>query len=697
MAILEKIRVQLGVFVSVVIALALLSFLIDPTSLQNVMSSISSKYSVGEVNGKSVSYNEFNSKVEELEQINQIMTGQASRTEQQHEQVRNAAWQSFLDKFLFQKTAEAAGLNVGTAELVDLTSGDMVSPLMAQNPMFMDENGVFSKEAVAEFAGQVKIDQTGNLKAYWDYLQNAVFMQQYYTKYGALFTQSSYMNPLMLTKSIEENNNTSDIEFIMVPFGYVQDSTITVSDKEIVKYYKQHKHLYKQQASREIEYVVFEVVPSEEDIQEATVQANALHDEFIETDNDRSFLLRNSDRQFSEYYYKTGELNTINTDINNFVFGDSKQNVSPLFTKNNVFYSAKVLDTKMIPDSVYVRHILLQGDDEEKADSLLTVLKKKGSNFALLAAQYSADQQTALGNQGELGWMTQTYMVPGMEAVMTAKVGVPFIMDTQYGRHIVEVTQASEPLLKKQVAIFERAILPSRATYNDFYSRANEFAVAADGKYETYKAAAAEMGLYSHPVNRVLENTSRYGTIDNAREVTRWVFDAKKGKASSVITVNNNYFFIAAVKEVHKEGTATVQEMASNIRNILYSEKAGEKKCAEVSEKVAGLGSMQAIADALDASVSTQENVTFSSLTSQSLDPKLVGAVSVAEPGVISKPLIGSIGVYVYRVTAHDTGAFYTEDDAKTNEAQKAQYNLQTLMNVMADDANVIDHRAKFF
>ncbi len=697
MAILEKIRVQLGVFVSIVIALALLSFLIDPTSLQNVMSSISSKYNVGEINGKAISYNEFNAQVEEYEQINQIMTGQSSRTDQQHEQIRNAAWQSFLDKYLFLKNAQAAGINVGTAELLDLTSGDMVSPLFAQNPLFLDENGNFSRENLAEFAAQAKIDQTGNVRTYWDYLQNAAFMQQYYSKYGSLFTQSAYINPLMLTKSIEENNNTSDIEFVMVPFGNAQDSTITVTDKEISKYYKEHKHLYKQQASREMEYVVFEVVPSAEDIEAATVQANALHDEFIETDNLKSFLLKNSDRQYSEYYYKNNELNTINTDINKFVFGDGKQEVSPLYTRNNVFYAVRVLDSKMVPDSVYVRHILLQGDDEEKADSLLTVLKRKGSNFALVAAQYSADQQSALGNQGELGWMTQTYMVPGMEAVMTAKVGVPFIMETQYGKHIVEVTQTSEPLLKKQVAIFERAILPSKATYNDYYSRANELAVAADGKYENYKAAVAEKGLYSHPVNRLLEGTSRFGTIDNAREVTRWAFDAKEGKASSVITVNNNYFFVAALKKIHKEGTATVEEMAPSIRNVLYSKKAGEKKCAEVAEKVAGLGSMQAVADALDATVSTQENITFSSLTSQSLDPKLVGAVSASEPGVISKPFIGSIGVYVYRVTAHDTGAFYTEDDAKVAEVQKAQYNLQTLMNVMADDAKVVDHRTKFF
>ncbi len=696
MAILEKIRVKLGVFVSVVIALALLSFLIDPQSLQNVLSSMSSKYDVGEINGKSVSYNDFNAKVEELTLINQMISGSTTQNEQQQEAIRNAAWQSMVDRYLFLKNAKAAGINVGSAELLDLTSGDMVSPIIYQNPAFLDENGNFSQENLVNFVKQAEYDQTGNIKTYWDYIQNMVYTQQFYSKYGSLFTSSAYTNPLMMTKTIEESNNTADLEFVMVPFGYDNDTTITVTDNEIKKYYKEHRHLYKQKASRDIEYVVFEVVPSDDDIQEATIQADALHDEFIETDNVKSFLLRNSDRQYSEYYYKAGELNTISTDINDYVFNGKNSEVSPLFRKDNVFYAAKVMDTQMVPDSVYVRHILLQGDDEQLADSLLTVLKK-GGNFSMLALQYSADQNTSVPERGDIGWMTQTYMIPGMESVMTAKVGTPFIMDTQYGRHIVEVTKRTTPVEKKQVAIFERAILPSKATYNDYYSKANALAVAADGKWESYKAAVAEQGLYSHPVNNMLESSSRLGAIDNTKEVTRWVFDAKKGKASSIITVNNNYFFIVGLKDVHKAGYATVQETAPTIRTILYGEKAGAKKCEEVAGTIEGLGSMQAIADALNTTVSKSDNIAFNSLTSQGLDPKLIGAVSASEAGVISKPLVGSVGVYVYRVTANDTGAFFTEDDARTNETQKNQYNSQILMNVMMDDAGVVDNRAHFF
>ena len=304
MAVLEKIRVKFGVFITVVIALALLSFIIDPNTLQSVSDSMSSKYDVGEINGKSISYQDFQNDIEEFTTINEIISGGAVQSEQQQEMIRNAAWQSLVDRYLFIKNARAAGIEVGEAEMLNLTTGDMVSPIIAQNPVFCDENGNFSKERLVSFVQNMHDDETGNLKIYWDYIQNTIYTQQYYAKYGSLFTQSNFTNPLMMTNKIEDNNNTTDVEFVMVPFGYAQDTTIVVSDSEIKKYYKSHKDFYKQAASRDIEYVVFEVEPSEADVTAATVEVNGLHDEFAETDNMKSFLLRNSERQLSDRYYK---------------------------------------------------------------------------------------------------------------------------------------------------------------------------------------------------------------------------------------------------------------------------------------------------------------------------------------------------------------------------------------------------------
>ena len=697
MAVLEKIRVKLGIFITVVIALALLSFIIDPSTLQSVSATMSSKYDVGEINGKTVSYNEFQKDVEYYTSINEMMTGTTASTEQQQVAIRNQAWQELINKFLFLKNAKAAGISVSESEMLALTTGDMVSPMIAQNPAFMDESGNFSKERLVQFVQQAGSDQSGSLKSYWNYLQNTIYTQQYYAKYGSLFTQSDFTNPLMLANEVEDNNNTTDVEFVMVPYGFATDSTIVVSDSEIKAYYDSHKKFYKQPASRDIEYVVIEVKPSDEDIAATNKMVTDVYDEFATTDNMKNFLLKNSDRQLSTYYYKRGELNTISPDINDFVFNDGK-GASKVFTKNNTFYVARVLDTKMIPDSVYVRHILLQGDQESLADSLVDVLKRGKESFSNLAALYSADQNTATPERGDIGWMTQTYMIPGFESVMTAKLNTIFTLDTQYGKHIVEVTDRTEPIEKKQVAILERETLASKETFNDYYAKANAVAAKSEGKYENFKKAVEEEGLYAHPMNRMLESSDRLGAIDDTKEVTRWVFEQKKpGKVSNIITVNNNYFFVVALTGIHKEGYASVSEVSSSIKSILYAEKRGEKVASEVAEKIKGLGSMETIASALETSVSTKEGITFASMTSQGLDPKFIGAVSVAEPGKISAPLAGNIGVYVYKVTAHDTGAFFTEDDAKARDAQMSQYSLQMLLPVMIQDADVTDNRARFY
>ena len=239
--------------------------------------------------------------------------------------------------------------------------------------------------------------------------------------------------------------------------------------------------------------------------------------------------------------------------------------------------------------------------------------------------------------------------------------------------------------------------MASKETVNGFYSKANTFATKTAGKYENFQKALEEEGVYAHPVNKMLEGTNRLGAIDNTREVTRWAFDAKVGDASNIITVDNNYFIIAALKNIHKEGYSPVEEVSTAISNILYNQKIGEKKAAEVAEKIEGLTDMEAIAAALETTVSTKDGVAFASMGAQGLDPKFIGAASVAEEGKLYGPLAGSIGVYVYKVTGRDTGAFFTEDDAKARDAQMTQYSTQMLVPTMMDDAEVKDNRARFY
>jgi len=160
--------------------------------------------------------------------------------------------------------------------------------------------------------------------------------------------------------------------------------------------------------------------------------------------------------------------------------------------------------------------------------------------------------------------------------------------------------------------------------------------------------------------------------------------------------VDNNYFFVAAVKGAHKEGYATVEEAAETIRTALYYERYSQKRQEDMAAKVQGLNTLEEVADKLDLHVNSLTDVTFSTNSAATTEPSFVGAVAAAKENALSGPVAGTMGTYMFRVNGRDTGSFYTEDDARQAQERINNYNLQMLLSLMMDD-NVKDNRARFY
>lgn len=654
MAVLETIRVKFGIVISVLIAVALLSFIIDPSTLQSVSNSMSSKYDVGEIDGKSISYADFQAEVEKFTTLSE-MNGNPVQGEEALAMVRQQAWKQFIDNYLFIPSAKAAGFNVGEEEMFQLMSGEMMSNVLMQ--VFQ---GNLNKDLLVQLEAEVAADETGRMQMFWDNLLDAVNKDQFYTKYQSLFAMSSFTNDLMLADQVKGNNNTFDVEFVMLPYGFAKDSTIVVSDKEIKAYYDAHKDMYKQNASRDIEYVVFEIVPSADDIAAANNAVANSYEAFAQTENMKSFLLSYSDRQYDNHWYKAGELNSVSKNINDYVFGKDAT-VSEIFENGTTFQAVRVMESTMVPDSVYVKYVASNVEDVDAA-----------------LAEATAE------------WIPQ---IPGFEALMTADKNAQMTINGM----VFQVLDKTAPVAKKRVAILEKTAQPSDATRSSFYAKANTLATKSAGKYEKFQTAVQEEGLYAHPFNKMPEGANRLGSVEHTKEVTRWAFDAKVGEVSNIISIDNKYYVIAALKGVHKEGYTPVAEVATRIESVLYQEKLAEKKAAEVAEKIQGMTELEAVAEALGTTVSSKEDVTFASFTSSGLDNKFIGAASVAEEGVLNGPVKGNTGVYVYKVTGRSEGAFFTEDDAKNRDMQMNYSALRMLLPVMMDAADVKDNTARFY
>ncbi len=654
MAVLETIRVKFGIVITALIAVALLSFIIDPSTLQSVSASMSDKYDVGEIDGKSISYTDFQAKVEEITSISE-MNGNPVQGDEALAMVRQQAWQEFVNEYLFIPSAKAAGFNVGEEEMYQMLSGELVSNVLMQ--MFQ---GNLTKEVLIQIESDVEADETGRMRLFWDNLLSTVQTEQFYNKYQSLFSKSSFNNALALAEQVKDNNNTFDVEFVMVPYGFANDTTIVVSEAEIKNYYKAHKDEYKQKASRDIEYIVVDIIPSADDVAATNNTFAAAYEEFKTTANMKSFLLSKSDRTYDNRWYKDGELNSVSKNVNDYVFSKNAT-VSEIFQNGNTFQAVKVLETAMVPDSVYVKFV-----------------------------QAGIENEAAALAEAEPMWITQT---TGFEDLMTAKKGETLTVNGM----VFNIIDRTAPVAKKKVAVLEKTAQPSDATRSAAYAKANSVASKAAGKYEGFKKAVEEDGLYAHPYNKMLESANRLGSVNNTKEVTRWAFEAKDGSVSNIISIDNKYYVVAALNGVHKEGYAPLAEVASRIRPILYQEKLAEKKAAEVAQKIEGLTDLNAIAEALGTTVSSKDGVTFASFTSTGLDNKFIGAASVAEEGVVNGPLKGNNGVYVYNVTGRSEGAFFTEDDAANRDMQMSYSSLRMLLPVMMDAAGVKDNTARFY
>jgi len=685
MAVLEKIRVKFGILITVLVALALLSFILDPQTLRSAAERFSADNKVGSMNGKSISYREF---YEELNNYTEIakMMGQNANSEEEQAELREAAWQSIFDNEVFIPKATSAGLSVGEAEMLDLTQGSNISPVLMQQGTFTDRSGNFSREAMVDFVQSIDSDESGNAARYWSFLEESIYRNQLYTKYSSLIQNSDFQTELEKRRSMAESNVTADVDYVFSPISFGTDSTLTVSNAEINAFYKEHKEDFKQPANRDIEYVLWEVVPSAQDFADTKEEFEALYEEFAKADNLKAFVTLNSDSKWNPYYFSEDQL-AVTPEFQETAFHQPVGTVSPIVEEDNAYAAMRVASVRNMADSARVFYKVFSLSDEDKADAFVAEQNRKVDS-----AQFS-----------KMGWLTQDrLMASGLmdfDPVFDAQQKVIKVKSVNnQAIFALYVPEKTKPHKKVQIATLVKNVLPSDDTYRDYQMKAVEFADACDGKYANFQKIAREQDLPVVPINNMLQTNRRIGPAENAREVVYWVFDkkTKAGDVSDLKIVDNKYYFVTAVTKARKEGYADIKEVAPDIRTVLLGRKAVDKKLSEVTADIAGLTTLEQVADKLGTTISHYPGLSFGSTQYSQNDPAFVGAASVADEGTL-QAVKGNVGVYVFEVGNRSTGNFFTEADAATQQARSASYHTSILHDVITNEAEIKDNRARFF
>ncbi len=706
MAALQTIRDRGGLLISIVIGLALAAFIIGDALSSGSSVFNSERNQAGEIAGESVSIMDYQNMVNQQEELIKAMNGLSALNEEQQTMLRNNIWQQLVMTKLMDAEYEEIGLGVSSEELYDIMLGDNMSPSIRQ--LFADPTtGTVDKERARTIVSQILESPDQGQKAYWLNMEKEIGENRKLTKYHDLVGKALFITDEQATENAAGNISKADISYIVKNYNTIDDSTISISNKEIETYYQENQARFQQEESRRIAYVNFDIDPSGEDYAETEKAVAELVDEFAASDEPMEFVNLTSDRKADLAYYKKSELG--NDSVANYLFAHKNRVYGP-YLENNAYKISRVGSVKMLPDSVRARHILIAPQNNNYAqakavaDSLANLLKK-GANFEQLARANSTDQNSAV-NGGDLGWFNQRTMVqPFSDTVFFAKRNEIKVVVTQFGAHVVQVTQRAKPVEKIQVATIEKEITPSNKTTNKIYNDARHFA-SQIANAEDFNKQAEEQGLTKR-IATVNKNDKTIAGMDNARDMIRQIYLAEepglvKTTDESIIFTNGNKYTVAILTQIDEEGTTPIRQVSATIKRILMQQKKAELLKKELAGLMSGSESLLSVAQKAGVDVKEAAEVSFNSfqIPGAGIEPRVIAAASVTEQGKLSMPIEGNQGVYVLMVNSRTNEEVTPEmvQEARTNMTQMNLYraNYQAVQAIIKH-GEVKDQRYKFY
>lgn len=701
-SVLQKIQNQTGCLL-LVIGIAMLAFVL--TDLVSSGSSIfsSNDNSVGEISNEPVSYDEYNQTYEALKaQLIQNNPGIAF-DENMSKQYQQQAWNMIIESRLVEPEYEKLALTVSLAELEDLTIGDNTHPQIQQsfrNP----ETNQFDKQRLIRF---LKEDINSNPEA----LQNWNSFQQQFTasliaqKYSQLITSSVYTTDLEAANYGRDNNQTKNATVVSLPYSQYEDSTLSVSDSEILSYMKAHSSKFERDASRDIEYIRLNVIPSQEDSMDMIFQAKEIAQKFVETKDDSAFVsIMNSETPFNKTFQRRG---SFLASVENEIFSANIGEVVGPAQENGIYSVYKVtgIGTDSV-SSIRGSHILINvaGTDtaqaEKSARELISQIKAGATTFEAEANKKNYD--ASRGNGGDLGWVTKdsrAYPSKLINRLFRSPKGQYFVVRSNKGVHIGKTTsQISRKTV--QVAVVDQKIFPSTKTDGEYYKMAGDFLTKANGD-KSFEEVAEELGLTKRVANDIKESSLAIPGVSNPNSIAKWLFDdaSNEGDISSIIDIDGNYY-VARITNIKAKGLADINEERSEVENILLDQKKSEKLYARMSEALKKSSNADELANELEISPVSIPAASFnnSSIPYIGRDLIISGTIFGLPVGGKSDIIKGERAVaLVYLNNDNQYEATDAEDLKVQITDQVKQEMQQKSRKTLIENGEVIDLRYRFY
>lgn len=716
MSILEKIRSKTGLLVGIV-GLALVIFI-----LESLLGSGSALFSnndrvVGEIAGEKIDIQEFSSKInEQILQIQQANPN-AQIDEKTKEQIAESVWNQMINDRVIKTQYEKLGISVSDDELYDLM---LVHPHQYVLQQLTDQQTGKVYDAFALPDGSLdvtKLNQWVNSmnaeqEKFWKQLEKQILEVRVAEKYNMLIKKGMYVTTAEAKDAFIGQTKQVNASFVLKRYASVPDSAIKVSDEEINSYYNKHQNEYKvSQATRKIEYVAYDVMPSKADYEAIMTDAQRVADEFKQrtAKEDSSYIAQESEG---------GQVAISNYTKKNMIIGDSSVytaangTVFGPYTEGTFVKIYKLTNTKSVADSAKVRHILigLQNPKTQQtrtpqvakriADSLLVLLKTKKASFDTLVKTMS-DDLGSLDKGGDYGWFDENkgFVDPFKNAGLEGAVGNISVVQTQFGYHIIEVMGVAKTRhTNYTIAQITKLIAPSSETSQEYYKLATDFA----GKNQTAEAFAKSIEaekMNKRIADNIKENDKNLPGLEGAKDLVRWVYKAKKGEISQVYEFKDR-FIVACLTGIKEKGVASLEEVKDDVTAKTIRDKKAENFINEFNTKAAIAKTIEDVASKMGMVVEKSDNLTFGSYNVMNVgrEDALIGTATSLKQGALSKAVKGEVGVFMVSAASVNEGTLPKDFKIKQKEMEqmnsgRVDYNLY---DALKEKAGVEDHRGKF-
>ena len=697
MATIQRIRQRSGLLV-VVVFVALIAFLLGDLFRSGGSKFFGDPNIIGTVNGRDITRQELSQGMEELRAGNPEQYANTSSI-----QLANFVWNNIVTEELLSAELSAAGMSVSQQEIYfDI----ITNPNIRQN--FAGANGQFDENMFKSYIAQVRenrdaSEQSVEMWTQWLAFERAVASQAQNFKYTNAIEKAIFMPTGLAEAEIMRGDAQHPAQYVYVPYIDVNEDEIAVTDEDAKRYYNANKGDFEQEEGRNIEFINFPLAPSESDREAVRAELASLSLEWMNEEDDSVFVNLHSDVRFQSEYYTVTEL--VGTGLDTLVDGQSVGYQKGPIDLGGAFAVVKLVDRKIVPDSVQARHILIpfagatradasitRNPQEARvlADSLYAYLEENPSAFESVSEEFSSDI-VAKEKGGDLGYFSRGSMAKPFENFcFFKKNGSMGVVPTQFGWHVIQVTDQNGSNDVYKIGQIIREILPSEETIQGLYNQASGYAAEAQTA-EDYRALASDKGFFLRPARNLGRFEEVVSGLGASRRVVRWAWDEEREEGNIGLLENDGKGYVVVVlTDKLNEGTTSFELVQGQCLEAAKKEAKKALITERLESALKEAPSIEAVAAATGKEVRTLSfRISQFNIAGVGNEAAVVGTICGLEPGSLSGVITGDNGAFV-AITSPATPAPAID---YSNMAQNTQRSIRNLVGTQAYKA--LEEKAK--